>query len=470
MGLFTLRNKKPGHFTPAATPTLTADQARSTLEQPYRISNYDISAQREGEKWIGIDDYAATVILEALPRTITTPGNLTGAQIRTQIQTYFEMVIDLIAIYMPSAALYGYAEANPSLNGYIRNYLANTGCKPWEMENMRTILRSLPMPPKLVEFCMQYYAVKQNPRLPNVHHFTPLVGSTAAESGTTVGINTSAVFSTIFTNVRDSITDYEEFINIILLGGYQQMEFPAAISPISDALSWEIEVNNSPRMNGYDGQVGAYTYYPTAGFNSRLLTVHEYVSDLGPAFARGLLPTYQFPQADAFDDSVYFANGQTGADDTKDAVLTSMGKHNFATDMVGGATGIISSRAGYLAWTSHHTWDPLPDGIPILSGCKGVPLPVTTPGFQDSQMARSILSNSNFWSFAKDAQEIDNGDVWDDAVLGKRAMSGGQALAKSSVINPTVHSINNGEVGPLEIEAESNAANYRQVTEFLMVP
>jgi hypothetical protein len=230
---------------------------------------------------------------------------------------------------MPAAALKGYGNKYPQMSGYIDNYLASKGCKPWQMRQMQTIFRSLVVPPALVKYMMDYYSVKQHPRIENLHHYMPIPVWNATEAG---GSQTGLwqYFSELFTTMKAAITDYEEFLALMKLGGYPLVEMPDIIECDTSAKAYELQVNSAPF---YEAKAGTDDVYaaPQAGYKHRLVTLQRYVSDLGPSFARGLTPAYVADASNVYSATNYVFDSAVG-----NVLLASMGYQRF------GRTGLTN--------------------------------------------------------------------------------------------------------------------------------
>jgi hypothetical protein len=435
----------------------TAFQAGNEVEayvQPLRITPPARPAL--GQAWIGNTEIAVSTVLENLPRIVTTPGDLTDTQIRAQIEQYIEMVIDLLGIYLPIAALKGYSESDPKLSGYVENYLANIGAKPWQRRQMQTIFRSLPMPKALVGYMMAFYAVKKHPRIDNFHHFIPPVGSTTAEAFGGAAIVANDWFQNEYLRMKNLITDYEEFVSLLKLGGYQTMDIPDALPVISDAHAWEKSVNNACFSNyDFQGTYGAglanlMVSLPNEQHKNRTLTVQRYVEDLGPELARGLAPMYYYPQATGYDSAAYSGTNQGAyTTDTYDmALIASMGQYPMASIVSG---GVMQSRAGYLDWAES-------TGIPEIFPNNSQP--GTT---QTLRMAKRIASSNA--RITNEINELNNDQQWAIGARGEGPLAGELEIYFSTTQNPNTYI-----PATSSTTAYANIANLQQVYRALLLP
>jgi hypothetical protein len=395
--------------------------------------------------WAGNTDIAVSSILEKMPRIVTTPGDLTDATIRTQIQTYIEGVLDLMSIYFPIAALKGYSNAMPLVSGYIDTYLANIGAKPWQIRQMQTVFRSLPVPPRVVGYLQDFYSVKQHPRAANLHHFIPPAGRSSAETGSSAASILDAFmycFNT-FKATMEAAGGYEEFISYLKLSGYPQVELPTEIAPTSDAKAYELYVNSAPfAKGGYNADVNKAIMLPTSGYKARLATVSRYTMDLGNHFARLMCPVYMGPTAAGWDEDTYtFKSLNTAGNRPK---LVSMGSFPVSTT-ASGVTNVGSCEPGILSVFSNP-----PIVMPAPAAALAAPSGVA---ITNSASSDGLVTNL--------AASTGMKGTWETAVVGSLTVSGAGQLMFSDTIDPNSYDAAAGT---------GNLANAKQVYDALLSP
>lgn len=423
-GLFTLY--------PQTHSITNLSQSLEACMYPLRITLHP--AQQSNQLWVGDADTAVSSIMESLPRVVTTPGDLSDAQIRAQIQTYFEGIIDLMALYMPVAALKGYSAEYPLVSGYIDNYLASKGAKPWQVRQMQTVWRSLVVPPALVKYCEGFYKVKQHPRVANMHHFIPIACYNSIEGS---GQEIYKFFAERYANMKAAITDYEEFLSLLKLAGYPSVDMPDMIPVSREAKDYELQVNGAL----YCGVDGTDVYaLPNSGYKDRTLSVCRYVHDSGPSLARGLTPTYV-----AYQSSDWNATDKTfiGPADVRTMSVGYTKLANFG--------GIRKARAGYLL---------------MFTGASGVPALFPSnlgaiPSQLDQALASSVSDNAAVVTIALD----NNHHSWLAAVSGNLTARGSAEMQLSNTVDPNV------AIAGVDTAATSqNLANLKEIYEALLLP
>lgn len=412
------------------------------INQPLRIEA--TAAPQNCSEWIGDTDLAISSVLEKMPRIVTTPGDLTDTQIRSQIQTYITGIIDLLAIYLPVAAMKGYSASMPLVSGYVDNYLASVGCKPWQVRQMQTLFRSLPVPPNLVRYLMEYYAVKQHPRAPNLHHFMPICGYSADETGGSA-VSTLDCFLEAHATVT-AITDYEEFVSYLKMSGYPQVDLPDQIPPVSDAKMYEIQVNSAPfaRQN-FNSDTNDVMALPTFGYKDRLLTVSRYVEDLGPSFIRGLCPSYGGGTSAGWDSTTNTFHAQSTA--ANRPVIVSMG-HQVYSNSGSGITDVGSCQVGFLSLSD----SPSPRMYPS-------PANAMTNETEDA-LIRSASSNGHL-ILGSTGDDNSRDGLWIQALAGNITVAGAGRLFRSSTVDPETYDVS---------ASTTNLANAKQVYDTLLAP
>lgn len=424
-GLFTLYSH---NF--AITSESTALQACS---YPLRITQHP--AQQAKTQWVGDTNLAVSTILESLPRVVTTPGDLSDTQIRTQIQTYFEGIIDLIALYMPVAAMRGYGQAYPLVSGYVDNYLSSVGAKPWQVRQMQTLWRSLAVPPSLVKYCMDYYAVKQHPRVANLHHYMPISAYNSTEAP---GASSEIYkwFTTRFNTMRNSVTDYDEFLALLKLGGYPLVDMPDTIPVSTDAKSYELQVGSAPYFENQINANNTLHALPAAGYKDRLINVCRYVHDLGPSFFRGLSPVYVSSSSSNWDSNAKVFNSNSG-----NTIIESMGFHHLP----GYTNGVRKVRPGIL----------------LMTGTTDVPFQAPTPGSALSTGVSEAIGKAVSDNISITTMGANNPTQWNNTVLGYLTADGEAQMYFSDTIDPNVLDASAGT---------TNTSNAKQVYDALLKP
>ena len=423
-GLFTLYPR-----THAITNLATSLEACS---YPLRITIHP--NQQSDQYWVGDAGTAVSSILEALPRIVTTPGDLNDTQIRAQIQTYFEGIIDLLALYMPVAAMKGYSAEYPAVSGYIDNYLASVGAKPWQIRQMQTTWRSLVVPPALVKYCEGFYKVKQHPRVANMHHFMPIAAYNTNESGTATEIYKH--FQERFTTMKAAITDYEEFLNLMSIGGYPKVDMPDMIGVSREAKDYELQVNGALYTTE---DSGVYYSLPNSGYKVQTLSVCRYVHDSGPSLARGLTPTYI-----NVNSATYDASTKTFTNSANIRTL-STGFQRLAS-----FGGVRKTRAGYLNMFA-------PNGIPAVYPSHTGAIPSNL----DQALATSVSDNAAVCELASQ----NNNHSWTAAISGDLTARGSAEMQVSNTVDPNVMIAGNTQAA-----SSANLPNLKEIYDALLLP
>lgn len=409
------RNTYYGLFTmyPNNFAISTVAESLKGCKYPLRITQHP--DQQTNTKWVGDTNLAISTILESLPRVVTTPGDLTDTQIRTQLQSYFEGVIDLMAMYMPVAALRGYSQSYPLVSGYVDNYLASVGAKPWQVRQMQTLWRSLVVPPSLTKYLMDYYAVKQHPRVSNMHHFIPIAAQNATEKGGT-GSQIYKLFSERFSTLRAAITDYDEFLQLLKLGGYPSVDMPDTIAVSTDAKSYELQVSSAPVFENQNGSTNTLHALPAAGYKDRLLNVCRYIHDLGPSFFRALSPTYASINSGGWDSTNKVFNSGTSTPQIVSAGFSHMPSYT---------NGTRKARPGVL----------------FMLGTGSEPFLAPSPGVAMSSGTSEAVGRIVSENFSFTLLGGDNPTMWTSAVLGYLTADGEAKLYVSDTIDPNAYDV-----------------------------
>lgn len=410
----------------------------TNLSSCLRACNYPLRITMHPDKqsdwsWCGSPATAVNTILESLPRIVTTPGDLTDTQIRAQIETYFEGIIDLLSMYMPVAALNGYSKEYPIISGYVDTYLASVGAKPWQIRQMQTLWRSLVVPPALVKYLEGYFAVKQHPRVANMHHFIPIPAHNAGEStGSATSIH--SFFIERFEGMKSAITDYEEFINLMKLGGYPMVEMPDSIAVSRVAKDYELQVNGGL----YYEEIGlSQLALPASGYKARTLSACRYVHDVGPSMARGLTPTYVTDAASGWN-----ANEKSFLDASNPMKVLGLG-YNYMVN--GPSNSCLRTTGGFMDMFAS-------GGTPVVR-----PTPGATLGTGASEsIATTVSDNAAITTIG--AQN--NAEAWNAAVDGQLTARGDAQFYLSNTVDPNVK----------ELPSTSNKANLKQVYGALLLP
>jgi len=423
------------------------------LVQPLRITTPSMPIH-VGSVWNGDQEIAVDTIMEALPRIVTTPGDLTDTEIRADVLVYFEGIIDLAAMYFPAAAMKGYGNSNPSLTGYIDNYLANTGCKPWQMRQMQTTWRSLPIPPKLIKYLMDFYAVKAHPRIANLHHFIPPIGTSIGEVNGVLQVNTNSEFQSRFLTMRAAMTNYNETLVYLKTGGYPLMEFPTELAPVMDAKAWELQVDNSPMaFPSYINDGNKMIALPTSGFKDRLIAGTRYTGDLGPSMARTLCPTYMGKETLGWNaEAKVFQTQNTAA---HRAIVVSMGNfplYGESNDWEG--TGTTDSPTIYGSFLN---WQDSTYPYPVMGPTNGR---VSSVAAARLGLLKSFCANVRITSAGTNPSDVNN-LYWKNAIVGDSTLAGAGQLIFGTTNDP--NSFDAKELAP-------NVANLRQIYDAFLTP
>jgi len=432
-------------------PSDIYDSAKDHLDIPILIDH--TPALNSGTNWIGNTTVAVDLIMDQLPRIVTMPGNIEDADIRSAVKIYMRMVTEMLAAYLPVAAFKGYSAAVPQMSGYIDNYLAKTGAKPWEIRNMTTLFRDVLIPTKLLGFMIDYYAIIQHPRVANIHHYMPMIGSTTAEAKPNSG-STNVPFSTVdvVTAIKakgradiDALSGNKMSVNEITkwlkMAGYNTYEMPVEIPVVASAEAWERKVDQAPQYvhDVLDASAHSYGCLPTAGHQDRLLTCSGYTADLGPNFARGIAPVYSCGKSAGWQsEDQLFVNANSAANRPS---LNSTGQHAFAGASAESTPPIVQNGFSFIGYGITAG-----DGVPFSWESKGTTL---TPE-EYVALGRIVSRNRRVLDLATDDTQGYN--YWTNAVDGNAPLAGTGQLYRSSTIDPNTYDVNTGVTNRANIQ------------------
>lgn len=277
-------------------------------------------------------------IVNGLNRIMTTPGDISMANIQVACRQYIAMLNDLICIYASAAALWGLSEVYPTAKGQIRDYLYLIGARPNQLEAMASSLRDVPMPSNLYTFLMSWNAVKQIPDGRKIFAvpqqpigLTPdeIVGGPAGiQSG-----NQKNIFDALMQDLKGlqdatGAVVYPELRRIFMNAGWNTYEFPTSIAPTANAEWWDGMVLNAPYgAKKFSDSVGLQQLNPQAGRGNRSRSLSVYAQDNNPYLNRCLFPIYGAGTTNMYDRG-------TGAFDLNasatglDCGIVSMGMYN----------------------------------------------------------------------------------------------------------------------------------------------
>jgi len=263
------------------------------------------------------------VVFEYLDRIITTPGDISTADLKSAVTEYLSYACNLIAGWATTASLYGLADSFPRGSGQIKNYLSEIGCKPWQQEAKNSLLSTLPLPTNLVQYLTQWYAVKQIPDGRNVFCCPSQPAGLTADEALAGSIGRDLeTFEVEYSNIQ-AITDalagkqvYPEMRRILLNAGWKTYEFGSTIPVVRDGAWWDIQVVNMAYASGESRNFPAIVQCsPQSGNGRRTYALSVYGKDNSPWIERLLMPVYACPTtSDMYDrETGAFNTGSAGA-------------------------------------------------------------------------------------------------------------------------------------------------------------
>jgi len=271
----------------------------------------------ESQLTITDSDLTAEVVMNSLNRIITTPGDITINDIKPAISEYIGHCCNLVGSWAITAGLYGLAGAFGPGAGQLKNYLATIGARPWQQEAKSTLLSTIPMPPNLVNYLMQWYAVKQVPDGRSLFCVPALPSGLTSDETQTTGYSGRELlnFESEYANLlalqsTDSKDIYPELRKIFMNAGWKQFQFPNELPVVRDGMWWDAQVVNAPfAAYKWSDNNDVIQLNPQAGASRRLYSLSVYAESIQPMGERLLIPSYTSLQSAAYDRS-------TGAFDT----------------------------------------------------------------------------------------------------------------------------------------------------------
>jgi len=303
-------------FTPFGSNRATRNTNYSTLTNTLnRPIVFDATVQgnpNTGSRLSTVvnEDLVSEVVMNSLSRIITTPGDISMENIKIAIRQYLGYVCNLVGSWATTAGLYGLAEGFGPGAGQLKNYLAQIGARPWQQEAKASILKSIPMPPNLVQYLMQWYAVKQVPDgrsmfcVPNQP-----TGLSDGEYRTGVGASGYELkaFEAEYRNLIALADDegqevYPEIRRIFMNAGWTLFDFPTSIPVIRDGKWWDNQVVNMPFVTyKYSDNADVFQCNPQAGSSRRLYSLSVYAESNSPDLERLLMPSYSTLEPASYD-------------------------------------------------------------------------------------------------------------------------------------------------------------------------
>jgi hypothetical protein len=203
-------------------------------------------------------ELAARTVFNKIPRVLTTPGNLNETQLLDDLKYYISTINKMWMVMMQAAAWKGLANSLPPVKGYLDNYIADIGLKPWQFRNMQTVLRNYPAPAALVQYHAMWYAAKAHPRSEDIFHIYPIGTASSNEEtslSTAVGgddtMNEREVFKWMQTYdaaMKDSanISDLYELKQLLNAAGWSAIEAPDEIGIINECMVGSSSYERTP--------------------------------------------------------------------------------------------------------------------------------------------------------------------------------------------------------------------------------
>jgi hypothetical protein len=305
------------------------------------------TAVAAGTEQLTISDptLAGQVIFNELNRVYTTPGDIPASELETAVTDYVAHACNLIGGWAITAGLYGLAEAFPQATGQLRNYLSLIGAKTWQVEGKSAALKTLPLPPNLVNYLKEWYSIKQIPdgravfALPaQPQGLTPDEVYTGLNPDARSGLDLQ-VFETEFSTLQ-ALTDstgaliYPEMRRMLMKAGWKMFDFPDKIPVIRSGDWWDEQVVNVPfiaRKNRDASSVAQAN--PQAGANRRAYALCVYGSTPSPALERLLTPIYSANLAAGWDRAV--GAYDIGTLSSSQFSVVSLGRHNLSYNFEG---------------------------------------------------------------------------------------------------------------------------------------
>ena len=100
----------------------------------------------EDQRTLVDQDLIGEVIFNQLDRIITTPGDISTEDLKELAREYIARSTNCLILWAQVAALQGFASGAPEAVGQMKNYLSAIGAKPWDLENMTSLMNEVPLP------------------------------------------------------------------------------------------------------------------------------------------------------------------------------------------------------------------------------------------------------------------------------------------------------------------------------------
>ena len=272
----------------------------------------------EDQRTLVDQDLIGEVIFNQLDRIITTPGDINTEDLKELAREYIARATNCMIIWAQAAAMQGMALGAPESSGQMKNYLSSIGAKPWDMENMTSLMNEIPLPAALVSYYKDWHAVKQDPDGRSVFCVpSQPVGLTADETSTPTEIgNHARTFYAEYKRlqaIEDSNNEqiYPELRRIFMNAGWSLPGCEQSIPLMRDGKWWDIQVTNTPYLNRKsDLLVDQVQANPQAGEADRIYSLSVYSENQSPLIERLLMPVF------GADSNYGGFSAQTGAFDT----------------------------------------------------------------------------------------------------------------------------------------------------------
>jgi len=303
-------------------------------------------------------DLVGEVVFEYLDRVITTPGDISMADLKVTVREYLAYACNLIAGWATTASLYGLADAFPRGSGQIKNYLAEIGAKPWQQESKSSLLSTLPLPTQLVNYLIDWYAVKQIPDGRNVFCCpSQPAGLTLDEStgGATNAGNDLKTFETEYQAIQGLVDStgantYPEMRRMLLNAGWKTYAFTNSIPVNRNGMWWDTQVVNMSSAGAVARTAPDQVQCnPQAGQGRRTYALSVYGETCSPFIERLLMPVYAADDAVSYYDRTngFFNTAAVGAP-VGSLAPVSLGRYNFGSSYAGGTFPVSTAQPAFL--------------------------------------------------------------------------------------------------------------------------
>jgi len=165
--------------------------------------------------WLGRRFYAK------YGRFFSLPGGMTQTQICAFVDEYLRIINGMYAVYFNAIAWRGAFKAAGTVSG--GKFLANCGCRPYQLDEAQARIRKYPIPPKILETIQNWQSSYVDPTglylmLPDL-----IIGLEANGEG-----------------LSDQIGAYEDMLT--------NMEIPTSWNPVTDTVAYETMTGNVDEM------------------------------------------------------------------------------------------------------------------------------------------------------------------------------------------------------------------------------